>query len=290
MRKGGALNFSLVFPVSQGEIRARELPEKCLTQSFKNMPRLYAYHFNDPTNLGDQVSSPVDYFEPLAIGERIGWDSDPGDFVNVPVIAGGGGLLNPILSKQLEKAVLRKNAPFIIWGIGTNTHNATTASYPDYLSHADLVGLRDFGNPFDYVPCPSCMHPAFDRQFSIQHDFVIYEHSHHTIGIAPSAPRMGNDQPKENMEEVIRFLSSGETVITNTYHGCYWAMLLNRRVLVYRPFSSRFFYFNPEVTFCDSEDWRDKIKYTTPTPEYLQECRMLNLRFAQKVFDLLALV
>ena len=251
------------------------------------MPRIYAYHFNDPTNLGDLVCCPVDYFESLRCAEKIDWQCDPEKFADAPVIIGGGGLLNPAMSERLERVVLRRTAPSVLWGVGTNVHRETKASYPNYLGHAGLVGLRDFGNPFEYVPCPSCLHPAFGGKFPVHHDFVIYEHSHHTIGIEPSAPRMANNEPKERMEAVLRFLASGDLVITNTYHGCFWAMLLSRRVLVYRPFSSRFFYFKPKVVFCDGDNWRAKAKETIRTIGYLEECRAINTRFAARVLEFL---
>ena len=253
------------------------------------MPQLYAYHFNDPTNIGDQVSSPVDYFWPLQAAQKMDWNCDLDELARAPVIVGGGGLLNPILSEKLVRLVLLKKEPIVFWGVGTNMHNQKESFYPKFLNTVDMVGLRDFGNPFEYVPCPSCLHAALDRQFPIQHDFVIYEHAHHTIGIEPSAPRMANNQPKENMDAVIQFLSSGELVITNTFHGCYWALLLNRRALIYRPYSNRFFFFKPETVFCDAENWRAKARDAIPAPGYLEECRLLNHRFAEKVFRLLKL-
>lgn len=251
------------------------------------VPRVYAYYFNHSTNLGDQVCCPVDYFEPLRCAQKIDWDSEPEQMADGPVIVGGGGLLNPAMTEKLGRLAFHAKTPVVVWGVGTNVHRETRSVYPDFLSKVQLVGLRDFGNPFEYVPCPSCLHPALDRPGSVQHEFVIYEHAHHTIGIAPSAPRMANHQPKENLEAVIEFLSSGDLVIT--YHGCFWALLLQRRAMIYRPFSNRFFFFKPKVVFCDGENWRAKAKEASPAPGYLEECRLLNRQFAEKVFRLLGL-
>jgi hypothetical protein len=131
------------------------------------------------------------------------------------------------------------------------------------------------------------MHPALDRAFPVRHEFVIYEHAHHPIGIAPSAPRMANNEPSERMEGVVEFLASGELVITNTYHGAFWSLLLGRRILIYRPYSNRFHFFKPRVVFCDGENWRAKAKEAAGAPGYLDECRRLNREFAEQVFRLL---
>ncbi|MBI2946001.1 MAG: hypothetical protein HYY23_00005, partial [Verrucomicrobia bacterium] len=118
------------------------------------MPQIYACHFNDPTNLGDQVCSPVDYFEPLRSAQKMDWDSAPDKFAGSPLIVGGGGLLNAVLSEKLAALLHHRKAPVVIWGVGTNMHRETRPFYPDFLNRAALVGLRDFGNPFEYVPCP----------------------------------------------------------------------------------------------------------------------------------------
>ena len=253
------------------------------------MPNLHAFFFNDLTNIGDLVCCPVDYFEPLRAAKKIDWASPPELVASVPVIVGGGGLFNPVLAEKLAQVVLHKKAPVIVWGVGTNMHRDPKPFYPDFLQTVEMAGVRDFGSPFEYVPCPSCLHPALDHPHPVRHEFVIYEHAHHTIGIEPSAPRMANNQPKESMDAVVRFLSSGDLVITNTYHGCYWALLLNRRVLIYRPFSNRFCFFKPNVEFCDADNWRAKSKEAIPAPGYLEECRLLNRSFAGRVCELLGL-
>jgi hypothetical protein len=80
------------------------------------MSQIYACHFNDPTNLGDQVCCPVDYFEPLRTACKLDWHSAPDEFTAAPLIVGGGGLLNPVLGENLAALLLRRKAPVVVWG------------------------------------------------------------------------------------------------------------------------------------------------------------------------------
>jgi exopolysaccharide biosynthesis predicted pyruvyltransferase EpsI len=125
------------------------------------------------------------------------------------------------------------------------------------------------------------MSPLFDtyRDVTPKYPMVIY---HHNV-----CPFTHNDVPVKNncdtMDDTIRFLASGDTVVTNTYHGMYWATLLGRKVVVVKPFSTRFLFhkYRHVHTILKTLDLMSKVSLRYP--EALQECREANMRFAEKV-------
>ncbi len=85
-------------------------------------------------------------------------------------------------------------------------------------------------------------------------------------------------------ESVIQFLASAEIVVTNTYHGAYWATLLNRKVIVIAPFSNKFMGFKYEpVIVRGLKDVKDAVHDARRYPEALSDSRELNVAFYQRV-------
>lgn len=213
-------------------------------------------------NLGDIVSSPLHYFP-------FPKDSIEMDFRNAPVmpgpltIFGGGGMLHLGIDEWMEKMSQARRC--VAWGIGVNYINdkdEKTADIPNKLKHMAFAGLRDrniaLSYGFDYVPCASCMHPAFDEKYEIIREVGVFHHYCHPINI-PYA-KMDNRTTK-TLAHVLRFLGSCRKIITNSYHGAYWAHLLGR-----------------EVTALGASN-----KFDFMPTESLEECRELNRKFYNKI-------
>ena len=87
------------------------------------------------------------------------------------------------------------------------------------------------------------------------------------------------DNSGDNLEEKLKFLSSCEYIITNTYHGVYWGTLLQRKVICI-PYKSGLFSFKypPHYSFDGKFDESvfEKAKIYTGV---LEESRKLNLDF-----------
>ena len=185
-----------------------------------------------------------------------------------------------------------KKHPMFLWGVGANEHNQPLVRWPEWAEKFDLIGLRDYGNPWDYVPCPSCMSPFFDeaRATMPKHDVVVYEHPLGPIGAVKGWPRKSNIHKAEKFREILMFLASGKTIVTSSYHGVYWGMLLARKVLCWKPWSSKFYGLEPFYYRVNYQNW-EKVHKTMKAPEevldYLETCRQENIIFAQKVFKLL---
>ena len=194
--------------------------------------------------------------------------------------------------------LLHRGNRLYFWGPGYNEY-AVNVYDPDYLTPFDtpydslflhenavLCGFRDYANPHDYVPCPSCYAPLFDEQFDTRHEVVILEHE--SLKLCPPG---GDDLPKKShstglftFPEVVRFIGEAETVLTNTYHGAYWSMLLNKKVVIYKPWSSKFHTFKYPPLFCNEQDWMGQLDLAENiTPDFLDESREINEQFFRKI-------
>ena len=132
------------------------------------------------------------------------------------------------------------------------------------------------------------MHPAFSKTYEIKNEFVWFEHKKklidgRSLDLKP-APRMLNTG--QNMEQIIEFLGSGETVVTNSYHGVYWATLLGRKVVCI-PWGAKFNMFKHPPTMATPENWPDMISKAQNYTNALNECRSSNLSFFSDVTNLM---
>lgn len=209
------------------------------------------------------------------------------------IILGGGGLLNidffePALTHI--SSIKRVNQKIIIWGAG---HNAwiindwrelkPNISLEKY--NFDLIGIRDDNQPFDWVPCVSCMDPIFTKSKTSKYEIGLYAHVD-TIKTPDLNQRLPVNLPtldnSASFDEAISFIGDCEMILTDSYHGVYWATLLGKRVIAF-PSSSKFYDFRHPVPLCDPSDWKRYRRVSVAYPEALAECRDANERFANKV-------
>ena len=143
------------------------------------------------------------------------------------------------------------------------------------------MGLSTLGFPARVV----CTLGFYDRQYEITEEFVVYENllcsPIHIAGFNKL------DNTETNLEKVLCFLGSANTVLTSSYHGAYWATLLGRNVIIVNPFSSKFFGFKHTHPIVDESNWKAKQKEVRSYPEALEECRRANVEFLEKVLNLI---
>jgi hypothetical protein len=240
-------------------------------------------HCIEPKNIGDMECSPFKYFkfyECKTFDLRTFPNTPP---YNNKVIIGGGGLLgsafiNPIIN------ITNKLENVIIWGAGFNVHYGDESDLINnqlttFLNQCKLIGIRDYGLKYEWVPCSSCMNPLFLKKYNKKYNIVIFEHKDVPIDIK-NIPKIKNNA--SDIYHVISFIGSADVVITNSYHGVYWATLLNKKVLTI-PFSSRFDNFKHKPTICTIHNWKEKLEEAKNYPEAIHECREANLKFFVKV-------
>lgn len=250
-------------------------------------PGVLSVHRRDSGNIGDMMCSPFRYFR---IAEKLyELDIEPLDALSPllslrddPLIIGGGGLF--AFEGAINSLLNRYRGPKIGWGVGRNNPLQGRGNQIQ-TDKFTLLGIRDWHSGHEWLPCVSCLSPLFDlyRGAPAQYDFVLYDHQHVRLPIE-GHPRLNNGCM--SFPQVLAFLSSGETVVTNSYHGAYWARLLGRRVVVL-PFSDRLLHLRFPPIVATAQNYRECAKYDRPEFEALRVCRDQNLHFAERVSDLI---
>ena len=228
-------------------------------------------HLRNTTNLGDRWCSPFDWlnFPFTSEAKDVREASDP---YKVSIIGGGkifGGLSSYAGVQE------PKNRLNIAWGVSTVQKFPISVRYSKSIKLMSIVGTRDWGdNRFRWVPCASCMAPHFNEIQPPEHEVVFYYHAGKTekqkINIPDHIPKLSNNAVTLN--EALRFIASGKTVVSNSYHGVYWAMLMGRRTICI-PFSNKFNYYRLPPTYASARNWETKLEYGKAHPNFLSICR-----------------
>lgn len=226
------------------------------------MKKIINYHIKNEKNIGDLMCAPAHYFD---IGKTLDIRDDEKSSV---AIFGGGAI-----SSSVRKYFNSKGASIkILWGVGSTVRNKfESPTHPSY-DGVQLIGIRDYqaslnNKNFNWVPCASCMAKEFDNINPPKQDLVFYGHKK----VSPmnnNNNAMNNDN--KDFKKVIEHLSLGETVVTSSYHGAYWALLLGRKVVCI-PFGSKFFGFKHPPTIVKKYDGQKGLSYDGLLEEYREK-------------------
>ncbi|MCF3640234.1 polysaccharide pyruvyl transferase family protein [Rhizobium sp. TRM95111] len=251
----------------------------------------------DTSNVGDINSTPFDYFtfpgesQTADFWSRVNASEDRFDNIFV----GGGVFSKNYVRTPMYYERLRPKKNLVLWGVGTDM-----PGYPpmpkDFIDRCSLIGTRDFGaasldgDKVVFCPCASAMNRAFDvsRQSPI-HEFVLFLHHNRSVDdddFFKHRPTMRN---YGDFTETIDFIASGEVVVTNSYHGLYWATLLGKKVICLIK-GGKFAYFKWKPAFATPETCRQILARAhdiSAYPNALAEARALNMNFYEKVLAIL---
>jgi hypothetical protein len=259
-------------------------------------------------NAGDLSSGPAQYFPDYAnapqaeltnwnhktIGERKKWleKVSAADLV----IVGGGGLLEWDKYQPSFDVIRFLNKKAVIWGAGQNYDTLETWAdikrpYVRDYSHFKLVGIRDYGFEHEYIPDASCLSPLFDKyrkkkpkkEFAFQANRGTAAHTRFMPAGVPDSDIIGNTFIE--MEQILDHFSAAETIVTSSFHGAYWGLLLNRKVIALA-MSSKIYSMKYPVPIAHGSDWQRFIPVARAYPEALEESRSINRAFAERVFNL----
>ena len=264
-------------------------------------------HRIDTRNIGDYFSAPHHYFDKLRdtsldiFHYKSANKELAQNFIDKvsdnALIIGGGGLLNRggfSRQMQLFSDLTTKGKKIVLWGIGHNEKDPSTfgkvQNYNVDVSKFGLVGTRDISMPGQYVPCVSCMHEVFDKNYEeTQETGIIF---HKDTLKKPKILKKFSDFPSTSnttdLESLINFIGSSEKIITDSYHAMYWSMLLNKKVVVV-PNSSKFYDFKYKPVISSFENSLNDLKKADRITGVLEESREINKDFAQQVFNYLDL-
>lgn len=222
--------------------------------------KVYHYNYKGAKNIGDRESLPSLYFDIPGENRSI-FSKDSVEDGSLSIF-GGGIVLGPANAHQGRK---------IMWGGGDTVLGRKEAYFPHHNPEGYLLyGTRDYGHG-EWVPCASCMSTLFDSPNDPIQDIVFYGHKEKM-----PFEELNNDCM--DFECVINHLSRGETVVTSSYHGMYWSLLLGRKVVAI-PFGSKFYGLPWDVALVDEYSGQQGKSH----PNALSESREANLAFFEKV-------
>lgn len=235
-------------------------------------------HILNTGNTGDIASGPYHYFD-LGPHRVLNHDTPLPDG---PLVVGGGTMVNWLQGGRVPTA-----SPKVAWGIGSSRHGL-----PDPWIDPqgfDLLGIREWSSEREaagtWTPCVSCMLPLLDRPRPPTREAARFLNADPSIRsryqvVDDDIPTMTNAAP---LERIIGFLASAEVVVTDSYHGVYWATLLGRRVVCVA-YSSKFYGFRCPPAYSENRgaDWRERAKDADVYPDALEMHRAATEAFAER--------
>lgn len=251
---------------------------------------IYEVHRKVDNNVGDLYCNPSRYFDLGTVSSEELLHNKT-NLTNHTLVVGGGGLIHKKFSQHIQDLIDKKPKHTVLWGIGHNfgkrfvEKSKGDVYYPDWIKQCDLIGIRDYieGHYNTYLPCVSCMHSAFDKQYDIKHKAVYFLHAFKTkFDKQHNIPTLKNNIIDFN--KVIEFLGSAETVVTDSYHGAYWAQLLGKNIHTVS-WSVKFNHMKYPPNFLENINTEiPDIKNSVDG--FLDECRTLNQEFYRKYQNL----
>jgi hypothetical protein len=249
-------------------------------------------HRRDFNNPGDFYSSPFYYLDKEHRGFLIdytelsnlsGWRFDN-------VVVGGGGMANKFVSSLepfFEQQTIKN---LVIWGVGWEVDNLGL----DRLAQkATLLGIREWlpNTPYQHawVPCVSVLHPCIEKSLSVipTKNFLIIDHWKRNPIDFNGLDHTRITNRSNDIAPIIETIADHRWVITSSYHGAYWSILLNKRVIfVSDPWMAKCNTLKYPIPYGEHFSW-DLLDQTQKYPNAYEECRQVNLYFKQKFLDLL---
>lgn len=255
-------------------------------------------HRIDNTNVGDIFCAPYRYIRVFPGASYDIFDTSWDAQKEKIIIVGGGGLGRRYFSKALKR-LSYSDRPYklVAWGVGADTViNKDGAPldpsrdydlYSSFFDNFDEVGTRSWSldQRHKWVPCVSAMHELFDkyRDKTPTRTIGYYQHKHSRFKGHGNGLLMTNNGC--DIESKLRFIADHEYIVSNTYHGVYWATLLNRKVLCL-PFKSGLFSFKHKPIYISTlipseEELQQAVSY----PSSLEECREANINYKNSLLE-----
>lgn len=242
---------------------------------FKNAGDLYSspYHYiNKPGLLSDCYKNKNYY--------SLSTDSNT-------LIVGGGALLQNKKMINVINQVLntKKFSQKILWGVGVGQESTTEER--ELINQFDLVGVRDHGKEYDFVPCASCMHPLFRQTQKPTKQLLIVDHWKRRPTWVPFEKYTRVTNIGISIENMIELIKDHEYIISSSYHAAYWGLLCNRKVLIVsNPMIPKLQTFHVDVP--SSLNFDEGFFHSAKSyPNYYEECLELNNNFKNRVNNLI---
>ena len=259
----------------------------------------------DGRNAGDQLCTPLLYYnfgsEYATQKITLSLKPLPSFINNTVVIYGGGGIIDTSKDRNEYYKNLNQTNTYIHWGSGANKLNLENVNWvvantekeldDDVLENFAVVGRRDYIPKYypnhKYVPCVTCKIKQLKFHYDIKRRIGIVEHMWlHKIDLNYDKVNMSLDS-NNTIEKLIRFIGESEIIITSSFHGCYWGLLMGKKVIIKCSWSSKFDTLKYKPTPM-TNDIEEDIKRCKIAPQhYLDECIKLNDDFYEEVMGII---
>lgn len=247
------------------------------------MVHLVFQHRKGSRNIGDRECCPA-YWLPFQARKTVQALKETVPPCDVAIF-GGGQIYASVVECVAQHAAAARHC--VTWAIGLHAAKRKVDGTDQFQTRMSLIGCRDIDIPgTEYVPCASCLAPGLQHTPAPTREAVLYLHAAKSDAVQRPDGIASRTNHDGTLAEALAFLASGETVITNSFHGTYWAMLMGRKVLCL-PFSSKFKGFARMPALADPGDWLADLGRAHSLPGYLEDCIAANYAFRDKVMNLI---
>ena len=247
------------------------------------MSHLVFQHRKGSSNIGDRECCPAYWlpFEAKKTVQSLKQEVPPCDVA----IFGGGQIYGMVVEAVTQRADAARHC--VTWAIGLQAAKRRVEGADRFRARVSLIGCRDVGiEGTEYVPCATCLIPGIAAAAPPTRDVVLYLHADKSQTVQRPEGLPSRTNYDGTLDEALAFIASGETVVTNSFHGTYWAMLMGRKVLCL-PFSGKFKGFARMPALADPADWQGSLGQAHALSGYRDECIAANLAFRDKVMNLI---
>ena len=262
-----------------------------------NNQKLHFINCINYENVGDWLASPLNYFAEYFTGRYnivvhdasfIKWnDIEPCD----AVILGGGGLLEnePVMQEYINR-ILDSCGCVIAWSVGFHRRSKEPCLPEVDYSRFALISIRDYDYPvkLDYVPCVTCLLPQLQKKRTTKRDIGIINHT----SIPITGTKFDTIDNAAGIDAITDFIAESDSILTSSYHGAYWSLLMKKKTVISHVWANKFEYFERKPAILTDPSAQGLMNsFSSLDPKsydgWLEECIEHNLAFFEKVKDLL---
>jgi hypothetical protein len=267
------------------------------------MKRLFVNR-KEKTNAGDWWSCPKHYFDAYKNDDWVDiYDLEHKDLtIYDEIILGGGGLfVNKVFEKNIQTYLYKQEIinKVIVWSVGVNDYygkgkkgnNIEVPNLPYAYKtkfNTKKFSIRDQQNDYKIVPCVSCLHPIFNKHFTIKKKYLIIK-----------SPKLDSFEKSQlnyfkgmkiihqydnTIEQIVQEIKESEIIYTQSYHAAYWSALCGKKTVIIAPWSIKFLYISFPVKVVGYTKW-DEINENELSFDntYLNVARELNKNFYELI-------
>jgi len=226
---------------------------------------------------------------------------DEPNFNSSYVIFGGGGIIDTNSDIKTFYDTLPKTNIYFHWGSGSNRINLNQVNWKindkeikfvdSDFENFKLIGRRDYIEKYkqnhSYVPCVSCKLPQLKKKYINQRRIGIVQHAW-LKQINLNYPTINMNLSNYDIDNIIKFIGESEIIITGSFHGAYFGLLMGKTVLINGNWSSKFDTFKYKPTLLTNDIEKDIVEANIAPNNYLDECIELNDNFYKKILTIIS--